>query len=77
MVYRRRSTPNDASEDNIMNKLIQRFYCSIVLLTVSSTTIARIILALAERQPNGRCETEAEPYFEAKRIAKLLPIIKT
>ncbi len=57
----------------ILSAASKRIALFAVLSTISNTTISKIILALAERQPNGRSETE--PYDDAKRIAPLIKLL--
>jgi len=57
---------------NLVKKCIKKLFYFIILLTLDSEKIAMIITALAERQPNGRSDTQ--PYDDAKKFAKFLDL---
>ncbi len=50
--------------------MVRRTCIFLILLTIDGDTQRSIIMALAERQANGR--PDIKPYTNAKRISKLL-----
>lgn len=50
-----------------------KFLLFIYFFTVPKTDLANIVLALSERQPNGR--DQIKPYADAKRLAKQINIL--
>jgi hypothetical protein len=46
----------------------KKFLLFIYFLMVPKANLANIVLALSERQPNGR--DQIKPYADAKRLAK-------
>ncbi len=52
-----------------MNKTVRRICIFFLLLTIDGETQAKMIIALAERQPNGR--SDIKPYEDAKKLSRL------
>lgn len=60
------------TNNGFLERIFRYIFIALIILTTNKETVAKIIIALSERQPNGRDEKAAQPYADAKIIAEKL-----